>query len=138
MACGFESRQGVSVKRVVFFGALAIFGTALWAAVAYEHGFAHFLGIDTQGSQNYDFVSGVGPMIITALGYGGIISALVGKFNCHHHGCWRIGKHHVNGSPWCTVHHHEVRPERRDHEILESIEGSLGELLKLLKAQAGE
>lgn len=117
------------MKKLLVFGALAVIGTALWAIVAYEHGFAHFLGIDTQGSQNYDFVSGVGPMIVTGLGYGGLITALVAKFNCHKPGCWRIGKHHINGSPWCDAHHGDVRPERRDHEILESIEALLQELV---------
>lgn len=92
-----------------------------WAIAAYEHGFAHFLGIDTQASQNYDFVSGVGPMIITAIGYGGLITAVIGKFNCHYKRCWRLGKHHVNGSPWCNKHHEVARPERTEHELLSRI-----------------
>ena len=108
---------------------LAVGGTCLWAMIAYEHGFAHFLGIDTQGSQNYDFVSGVGPMFVTALGYGGLITALVAKFNCHEPGCWRVGKHHVAGSPWCGRHHKHARPERHLNEILESIEALLTELV---------
>lgn len=121
------------MKRAVFFGALAVIGTAAWAIVAYEHGFAHFLGIDTQQSQNYDFVSGVGPMLITAVGYGGLITAVIGKFNCHEQGCWRIGKHHVNGTPWCGLHHSHARPERSENELLASIESQLGELVTLLR-----
>lgn len=102
--------------------AVAILLTVVCLVIAmHEHGFAHFLGIDTQASQNYDFVSGVGPMIITALGMGGIVTAVLGKFNCHHVGCWRIGKHHVNGSPWCSHHHEEARPERTERELLERI-----------------
>lgn len=113
------------MKKAVFFGALAVLGMTLWAVIAHEHGFAHIFGIDTQQSQEYDFVSGVGPMIITAVGYGGLIAAVVGKFNCHQSGCWRIGKHHINGSPWCDVHHDGVRPERSERELLESIESLL-------------
>lgn len=126
------------MRRWAFWGsvAAALAGTA-WALAVYEHGFAHGLGIDTQQSQNYDFVSGVGPMIITAIGYGGLITAVVGKFNCHWSGCWRIGKHHVNGSPWCSLHHTAVRPERSEHELLTSIESQLGELVTLLKGRAG-
>ncbi len=111
------------MKRTVFVFLVVTLGIAAcaWSIVAFEHGFAHFLGIDTQTSQNYDFVSGVGPMFVTAVGYGGLIAALIGKFNCHQEGCWRIGKHHINGSPWCNMHHDRVRPVRSERELLERI-----------------
>lgn len=118
------------MKKAVFFGVLAVLGTVIWACVAYEHGLAHFLGIDTQGSQNYDFVSGVGPMFITAVGYGGLITAVISKFNCHQDGCWRVGKHHIGGTPWCGLHHANARPELTVEELLT-------EILNALKADQG-
>ena len=106
---------GVCVNRVpwkaliVFLVILAVCGWAGWAIAAYEHGFAHFMGIDTQQSQNYDFVSGVGPMFITAIGLSSLIAGLWHHVNCHQSGCWRIGKHKIDGTPWCSYHHEAVR-----------------------------
>lgn len=78
-----------------------------WAVAAYEHGFAHFMGIDTQQSQNYDFVSGVGPMLITAIGLSTLIAGAFRHFNCHVNGCPRIGRYPVAGGHFkvCRVHH---------------------------------
>lgn len=105
--------------------ALVLTGLGLFLGLVVPYGFIHFLGIDTQQSDNYDFFSGVGPVFVTAIGYGGLVTALVGKFNCHSKRCWRVGKHHVNGSPWCNSHVKDVRPLRAEHEILESIEAAL-------------
>ena len=103
------------MKRLI---ALALLGAITWAAVAYEHGWAHFLGIDTQQSQNYDFVSGVGPMIVTLLVSGGIFVTLIRHVNCHAPGCWRLGKFPLAGGQFkvCRRHHpdEEVRTGRND------------------------
>lgn len=72
------------------------------------HWLLHVLGIDTQQSMFYDFWSGVGTqfklsnLLLPALYYH--------KHNCHMAGCWRIGRHGVDGTPWCNRHHVEVRP----------------------------
>ncbi|HEY2088620.1 MAG TPA: hypothetical protein VGH54_21695 [Mycobacterium sp.] len=95
---------------------------AAYLAYRYEHGLAHFLGIDTQASQNYDFASGVGPMLVTAVFSGGVIVSLWHGLNCAEHGCWRIGRHKVSGTPYCNRHHENARPERTELEVLESIE----------------
>lgn len=61
---------------------------------------AHVLGIDTQHSYFYDFWSGVATQA-------GVLLAGAGwfhKHNCHARGCWRIGKHVVDGTPWCSRH----------------------------------
>lgn len=31
------------------------------------------------------------------------------KHNCHEHHCPRIGRHIVNGTPWCNHHHQKAR-----------------------------
>lgn len=77
--------------------------------VVFAHATIHFLGIDTQQSDNYDFVSGVGPMIVTAIGYGGLVAGFWHHVNCHEAGCWRLGKHKVDGTPWCSLHHQNAR-----------------------------
>ena len=39
---------------------------------------------------------------------GGVIS-LYRKHSCHTSGCWRIGKHTVDGTPWGTKHQDAAR-----------------------------
>jgi len=63
--------------------------------------------IDEQGSY-YGFWSGFG----SDIGEVTILAAVVGmwrKHACHTKGCWRIGKHTVDGTPWCTRHHQAAR-----------------------------
>lgn len=97
---------------------LVLAAVASWAGWAWEHPLAHFLGIDTQQSQNYDFVSGVGPMIIAAMGFSGALATMVHHVNCHAPGCWRVGKYPLAGGQWkvCRWHHpdEEVRTGRGD------------------------
>ena len=111
---------------VLFLSGILLGAGGAWALVMYEHGWAHFFGIDTQASQNYDFVSGVGPMIITALGFSGMILGLWHSLNCHEPGCLRIGRHKVSGTPWCNIHHEKARPEKSERELLEQIVALLG------------
>lgn len=97
------------MKSKILIIASVLAGLALWVlcALLFEHGMAHFFGVDTQQSQNYDFVSGVGPMIITALGYLGIVSTLLHHFNCHVTGCWNVGRFTVADGQYkvCRSHH---------------------------------
>lgn len=73
------------------------------------------LGIDTQQSQNYDFVSGVGPMIIASLGFSGFALTFLRHVNCEQPRCWRLGHTHPgHGRPVCRKHYHaDVAPEQR-------------------------
>lgn len=76
---------------------------------ANQRGIIHLLGIDTQQSDNYDFFSGVGPVVVTGIGYTGMIAGLWHHVNCHASGCWRIGRHKVDGTPWCNAHQLSAR-----------------------------
>jgi hypothetical protein len=98
----------------------AVAGLA-WLGWRYEHGMAHGIGVDTQQSQEYDFVSGVGPMIIAAIGYISLIAAGWHALNCHQPGCWRVGRHKVGGTPWCNRHHGKARPELTVENLLETL-----------------
>lgn len=100
---------------------LAATAALAYAGYRYEHGLAHGLGIDTQASQNYDFVSGVGPMIIAALGYAGLIASVVHHLNCHQPGCWRIGRHRIGTGVWCGRHHEGARPAETEMDLLREI-----------------
>ncbi|MDQ2873980.1 MAG: hypothetical protein M3Y33_03850 [Actinomycetota bacterium] len=103
-------------------GAAVIAAAAAAAMILHEHGLAHALGIDTQQSQEYDFVSGVGPMIITAVLGAGALASLWHVLNCHQQGCARIARFHVAGGQYkvCRRHHPELSVRRGPlaHHIL--------------------
>ena len=73
----------------------------------------------------YNFWSGFGSdlgeaTLITAVGVG--VYTGVRKVNCHTKGCWRIGHHPLEGTPYilCRHHHPDVPSNGASHEhILE-------------------
>jgi hypothetical protein len=77
---------------------------------------AHYFFVIT-GARNesgwvYGFWSGFGGSIPDVL----ILTAIAGFLwhrNCHIHRCWRIGRHHVEGTPYVTCRrHHPSMPAR--------------------------
>jgi hypothetical protein len=72
----------------------------------------HWLAVHTgtvdEGGPYYGFWSGFG----SDLGEVTLIGAVLGtyyKHNCHRRGCWRVGRHMVDGTPWCNRHHQAAR-----------------------------
>jgi hypothetical protein len=99
-------------------------------------GLIHFLGIDTQASDNYDFTSGIGPMLLTAAGMSTLISGLWHAHNCHEPSCWRIGRHKIDGTPWCNLHHEHARP--CEAVTMDEIAARLDRIITLLEEQRGQ
>jgi hypothetical protein len=72
----------------------------------------HWLAVHT-GTVNepgpyYGFWSGFG----SDLGEVALLGAVLGayrKHNCHEPRCWRMGRHIVDGTPWCNRHHQAAR-----------------------------
>jgi len=98
---------------------IAFFATA-------RHWFALHTGILHGGpDQYYNFWSGFGSdlgeaTLISAVGIG--VYTGVRKVNCHTKGCWRIGHHVLEGTPYilCRHHHPGVPTSGASHEhILE-------------------
>ena len=69
------------------------------------HTLLHIFGIDTQQSYWYDFWSGIATQ--ASLIFAGL--SVTRKYNCHQHHCWRVGRHTINGTPWCDHHHLAAR-----------------------------
>lgn len=105
-------------KILVILGAVIGIGLWIYCGVVFEHGLAHFFGVDTQQSQNYDFVSGVGPMIITSFAYTGVFIALTRHLNCHVHGCWRPGKYPMANGQFKVCKPHSAHPDKITHEYV--------------------
>lgn len=73
--------------------------------------FLHWTGTSDPSSYWYTFWSGFG----SDLGEVAIIGAIIGayrKHTCHAAGCWRISKHHVEGTPWITCRKHHPAIDR--------------------------
>ena len=113
------------IQGVLVFLLAAASGVLLFA---FWYTIRHALGIDTQQSMAYDFVSGSGPMFVTIIGYSTIITGFWHHVNCHEPGCWRFGRHKVNGTPWCNRHHEKARPD-------ETVADKLDRIIALLESQ---
>jgi len=72
------------------------------------HWLLQVTGTASESGHWYAFWSGFG----SDLGEGTLLAAVIGmyhKHNCHSKGCWRVGKHVVDGTPWCSKHHQAAR-----------------------------
>jgi hypothetical protein len=123
--------EGMNPVRKVVLGLLAIgivvglaFLIAFFGAV--RHWFAVHTGTLHGGPDlYYNFWSGFGSdlgeaTLISAVGIGVYTGAR--KVNCHTKGCWRIGHHALDGTPYilCKKHHPLVPTRGASHEhILE-------------------
>jgi hypothetical protein len=121
---GQLSRLGLGL----FFLLLLVVGIAF--LIAFFDVVRHWLALHTgtlHGGPDlyYNFWSGFGSDIgeatlITAVGIG--VYTGVRKVNCHTKGCWRIGHHRLDGTPYilCRHHHPDVPTKGASHEhILE-------------------
>lgn len=80
----------------------------MWQLI--QHWLSYMTGsLNTDGTPpNYNFWSGFG----SDLGEVALFGAVLGgykKHNCHQQHCWRIGRHIVDGTPWCNKHHAAAR-----------------------------
>lgn len=95
---------------------------------AFWYTIRHALGIDTQQSMAYDFVSGSGPMLVTALFSATVVTGAWHHVNCHEPGCYRLGRHKIDGTPWCNRHQEKARPG-------ETVADKLDRIIELLERQ---
>ncbi len=80
----------------------------------------HWLAVHTgtvnEAGPYYGFWSGFG----SDLGELTIFAAVLGVYhrhNCHTRHCWRIGRHVVDGTPWCNHHHQAARVLAADAQV---------------------
>lgn len=77
----------------------------------------------------YQLESGFIPAL-TVLGLLGSVAGLYHLHSCHQDRCWRVGRHKVDGTPWCNRHHEKARHGVR----VVPLEEKIGELVELLLA----
>ncbi|MFZ0249850.1 MAG: hypothetical protein WAL61_07880 [Acidimicrobiales bacterium] len=112
---GAAEEPGTSLtKKIVVGGIIVLLVVALALLIATfdstRHWFALHTGILHGGpDQYYNFWSGFGSdlgeaTLITAVAVG--VYTGVRKVNCHTKGCWRIGHHVLEGTPYILCRHH--------------------------------
>ena len=121
-----EPRIGAATMWLIF----GIFLVAVIVVAVVVAGIRHWVALHTgivHGGPDefYNFWSGFGSdlgeaTLISAVGIG--VYTGVRKVNCHTKGCWRIGRHQLDGTPYilCRHHHPHVPSKGASHEhILE-------------------
>ena len=121
-----EPRVGASTLWLILAFILVVVVLVVALDAALRHWVALHTGIIHGGpDQYYNFWSGFGSdlgeaTLISAVGIG--VYTGVRKVNCHTKGCWRIGRHPLEGTPYvlCRHHHPHVPSGGATHEhILE-------------------
>jgi hypothetical protein len=115
--------------------AAAVIFAAIWSLVVHPWGWAYGIGVHPYPKSSstpwtYQFLSGFLPAL-TVLGLFTFVVGAWRHVNCHEPGCWRIGRHRLNGTPWCNVHHASARPQQSTEELLAEISGKLSQLLEM-------
>ncbi|HEV2375849.1 MAG TPA: hypothetical protein VGS19_27240 [Streptosporangiaceae bacterium] len=78
---------------------------------------AHWLGLDNLAGPVYGFWSGAAGDVSSLAVFGALL-ALVRKHNCHVHGCWRVGRHPVEGTAYVVCRrHHPDGPLTHEHVL---------------------
>jgi hypothetical protein len=68
----------------------------------------------------YQLESGFVPAL-TVLTLLGALTSMWHLHNCHSDRCWRLGKHKINGTPWCSKHEDEGRRYQAEHDVMSQI-----------------
>jgi hypothetical protein len=113
-------------------------GLVIWSAAAHPWGWLYGFGVHPYPASSstpwtYQLLSGFVPAL-TVLGLVTLIAGAWHHVNCHEDRCWRIGKHKVDGTPWCSRHHEQARTRRQqtDSDLLrdmcEKLDAIAGEL----------
>lgn len=72
----------------------------------------HLFGLGNLAGPYYGFWSGAGSDIAELAIVGGLIN-MARRHNCHVRGCWRVGRHPVEGTSFvvCQRHHPDGAPD---------------------------
>jgi hypothetical protein len=125
------------IRRLTFGSAFLAGVLVVWSAVTHWLAWRFGMGIwpVPQGTGwPYQLESGFVP----ALTILSLLTAIVGTYhlhNCHSARCWRLGKHKISGTPWCSRHEAEGRAYASGETTLADIAQRLDRLIELLEAR---
>lgn len=113
------------LRKLVYLVIAILVAALIWAGldwIAVQHWLSAHTGTgELSTNVYYNFWSGFGSdlgelTLVSAVGVGVYTAAR--KVNCHTKGCWRIGHHKLEGTPYilCRHHHPDVPTEGASHE----------------------
>jgi hypothetical protein len=122
------------LKRLVLWAVLL---TGVWSVFTHPWGWLYGIGVHPYPASSstpwtYQLLSGFVPAL-TVVSLATLLGGAWHHVNCHAEGCWRIGKHKVDGSPWCSRHHEAARANTRQQVTLDAISLQLSEIIALMK-----
>lgn len=95
-----------------------------YAVICHLWGVLFALGVHPypgpQTPWTYQLWSGFTPALTVLTLLGSVVS-LYHLHNCHADRCWRLGKHRVGGTPWCSRHQQLGQPSETVEELLRQI-----------------
>jgi hypothetical protein len=104
---------------------LPVLALTAWSIAVHPWGWLYGLGVHPYPESSstpwtYQLWSGFLPAltVVTLLGS---VASLYHLHNCAAGGCWRIGKHKVAGTPWCTRHAGQAKPTVSTEDLLTQI-----------------
>jgi hypothetical protein len=122
--------------------AVAVLG--IWSLIAYPWAWAFGIGVHPYPAGTpwtYQLLSGFVPSL-TVLSLVTLVAGAWHHVNCHEPGCLRIGKHKVEGTPWCSHHHEAARATTKQQVTLDAIAFRLDrisdQMLTLIEIAAGK
>lgn len=101
-----------------------------WLGLYHPYGLRFSMGIwpvPPGTPWTYQLESGFVPAL-TVLTLLSAVFSLYHLHNCHADRCWRLGKHRIGGTPWCTRHQDQGREYRELPVILEDILAELRQI----------
>jgi hypothetical protein len=99
------------MKSVLWGAAVLLAILAIAVVVTHPAALRKLFGLDNLSGPWYGFWSGAGSDLTELAIIGGLIS-LARRHNCHVKGCWRIGRHKVEGTEFITcAKHHPTVPD---------------------------
>lgn len=121
------------VKRVIAPAVLAALALAAWSAVFHPWAWLYALGVHPYPASSstpwtYQMWSGIVPAL-TVLTLFGSLGGAYHLHNCHQRLCWRLGKHKIGGTPWCSRHQVFGQPEFTDSDRLDTLAALLQRLV---------
>lgn len=112
---------------------ITLVAVAVWSMVTHWLGWRFAMGlwpVPPGTGWPYQLESGFLPAL-TVLSLATLVTGAWHLHNCHSGRCWRLGKHRINGTPWCTRHEAEGRAYHGETTLADVV-GRLDRLISLV------
>jgi len=115
----------VGMRRLLYLMCAALALAGAWSAAFHGWTWLYAIGVHPYPASSstpwtYQLLSGFVPSLAVLTLASGAAAAWR-HVNCHQDGCWHLGRHKVDGTPWCDRHHENARPEANERALLQML-----------------